>query len=125
MTVQRLCARHGRYVGSSCPTCRRDRATRPKPKTDAVRIRSTRKWKQVAAAARRRDGNRCTYGLELADFGSSHYPDGRCPVVDGLDGHHRTPIEDGGRPYALDNVRTVCRTHHARLEQVERDNREE
>lgn len=125
MPVQRLCARHGRYVGKACPTCRRDRATRPKRATSADRVRSTPRWKKVAAAAAARDGHRCTYGLEPGDRGVAHYPEGRCPVREGLDGHHRIPIEDGGAPYSLANVRTVCRTHHARLEQEARAARRE
>lgn len=125
MTVQRLCARHGRYVGQACPTCRRDRATRPKKPSIAERARSSPRWKKVAAAAAERDGHRCTYGLEPGDRGASHYPQGRCPVKAGLDGHHRIPIEAGGAAFDLENVRTLCRTHHARLEQEARAARRE
>lgn len=117
MTVQRICARHGRHVDpDGCPKCRADRRQRPVKKTRAVVVRSSARWKKVVEQAKRRDGNRCTYGLERGDRGTRHYPDGRCPVTEGLDGHHRLPIEDGGAPYDLENVRTVCRTHHARLE---------
>lgn len=125
MTVQRICAQHGRYVGRSCPKCRADRAARPKKKTGAVAVRSSQRWKRVVEQAKRRDGHRCTYGLEPGDRGARHYLGGRCPVTDGLDGHHRTPIEDGGAPYDLANVRTVCRTHHARLEAEQRAERSE
>lgn len=123
MTVQRICATHGRYVGRSCPTCRDDRARRPKPRTLAERVRSTKRWKSTEREAKRRDDGRCTYGLEPGDRGTRHYPDGRCPVVDGLQGHHRTPVEDGGAPYDLENVRTLCATHHARVESEYRNER--
>lgn len=88
-------------------------------------MRSSRRWQKVREAAKRRDGNRCTYGLERGDRGTAAYPGGRCPVTEGLDGHHRLPVEDGGAPYDLDNVRTVCATHHARLEAEQRATRRE
>jgi 5-methylcytosine-specific restriction endonuclease McrA len=125
VTVQRICAQHGRYVGRDCPKCRSVRAARPKPRTRAVAVRSSARWKNVAAAAAKRDGHRCTYGLEDGDRGARTYPGGRCPVQDGLTGHHRTPIEDGGAPYDLANVRTLCATHHARLEAEARTHRRE
>lgn len=116
MTVQKICAEHGRYVGRECPSCRAGRARRAKRKTRAEAVRATARWKRAQAAAIARDGGRCTYGLEDGDRGVAHYPGGRCPVEEGLQGHHRIPIEDGGAPYDLRNVRTVCATHHARLE---------
>lgn len=124
MTVQRICSRHGRYVGRSCPKCRTDRDARTKPITRADQLRSSRRWKRVQRAAIARDGYRCTYGLELGDRGAAHYPQGRCPVEDGLSGHHRVPIEAGGEPFELDNVRTVCATHHAALEARDKEARQ-
>lgn len=125
MTVQRICARHGRFLGSTCPECRRERAGRPKRNTLAVQVRSSRRWKRVERAARERDGGRCTYGLQIGERGAGHYPDGRCPVTEGLSGHHVVPIEDGGAPYDLDNVRTLCAPHHARKEAEIRREKEE
>lgn len=116
MTVQKICARHGRYVGRRCPACKGEEARRPQRSTIATKVRNSKRWKVVQAQALDRDGRRCTYGLEPGDRGTRHYPGGRCPVVVGLQGHHRVPIEDGGAPFDLDNVRTACATHHARLD---------
>lgn len=125
MTVQDICARHGRYVGGECPACKLERARRPKRRTLAEKVRATGRWRRVERAAKNRDGGRCTWGTEPGDRGARHYPGGRCPVSDRLQGHHRVPIEDGGAPYDLGNVRTLCTQHHGRAESEYRQRKEE
>lgn len=113
----KLCARHGAYSGrGGCPECRKIRAARPKPRTDLDRIRSTSRWQEARRKCVELAGGRCTYGLEEGDRGAQAYPGGRCPVTEKLDAHHRVALEDGGAPYAQDNLRCVCRGHHSRLE---------
>lgn len=108
-----VCAIHGSFIGRRCP----DPAhRRQKPRSRIDEIRSTALWQKIRRLAAQRDGHRCTYGLEPGDRGTQAYDDGRCPVTAGLDGHHRVAIEDGGEAYDLDNVRTVCGTHHVQLE---------
>jgi len=34
--------------------------------------------------------------------------------------HHVTPVNDGGDPYALSNLITLCGSHHHRLERETR-----
>lgn len=130
MAVKRICPRHGVYTARRCPACETARNARPRPQTTARQIRSTSRWKAVTRAVRARDDHRCTFGMpehalpELAGVEareSGHYPDRRCPVVEGLDVHHRIPIEAGGQPYAQGNLRTLCRTHHARLQRRRHD----
>lgn len=118
MTVKRICPQHGAYAARRCPTCAQDRATRPKPLTQARMIRNTARWHRARDRALDRDQHRCTYGLEHGE----HFwmPDGRCPVTDGVDVHHRTPIEDGGAPFDDRNLRTLCSTHHHRKEEEHR-----
>lgn len=113
MTVARICSHcQHPYIGKRCGC----RPARSKPRTEANRIRNTMAWRRVRARAIARDGNRCTWGLEDGDDGTLHYPDQRCPVTARLDGHHRVPIEAGGAPFALSNIRTMCSTHHNRAE---------
>lgn len=37
-----------------------------------------------------------------------------------LDVHHLVPVSDGGDPYCLDNLVTVCHSHHPMLEGLRR-----
>jgi hypothetical protein len=122
MTVQRICAAHGRYSGRRCEACAAERARRPKRKSAADRIRSTAAWKRAERRTIARDGDQCTYGTEIGD---GRVVGRRCPVVTGLQVHHRVAIEDGGAPLDDSNLRTVCATHHARLEAESRRLREE
>ena len=32
-----------------------------------------------------------------------------------MEAHHVVPLEEGGEPYALDNIRTLCAECHAEL----------
>jgi hypothetical protein len=66
---------------------------------------STLRWRAARAAALRRDGNHCAVGRW---FG------GACDPI--LHVHHLCPVSDGGDPYALDNLLTVCAAHHPMLE---------
>lgn len=68
----------------------------------ASTIYNTLLWRLVAARARKRDGNRCT----LARLVGGECSGGTLHV------HHIVPLEDGGAPYDLENVGTVCASHH-------------
>ena len=70
-------------------------------------------WNRARAAALARDGHRCAAVEQYGDLTL------RCPTTEGLSVHHKRRPEDGGDPYALDNLLTLCRTHHQRLHLVE------
>ena len=55
-----------------------------------------RRWPAARRAALDRDGWRCT----------------ACGRAGRLEVHHRTPLDAGGDPYALDNLETLCRRCH-------------
>lgn len=55
-----------------------------------------RLWARARRAALTRDGWRCTV----------------CSRPGRLEVHHLTPLEDGGEPYALENLATLCRQCH-------------
>lgn len=118
-----VCGRHGLHAGRRCPKCKLERASRPKPRTAARRIRSTARWKATAARILERDGHRCTFGLYDEDDDRG-VPAGGCRARQGLDVHHRTPIEDGGDPYDEANLRTLCDHHHAATEVAYRRRKE-
>jgi 5-methylcytosine-specific restriction endonuclease McrA len=61
------------------------------------RTRGTAKWKAARAAARQRDGQRCT----------------GCGTDKGLQVHHRVALKDGGAKYELANLETLCSDCHA------------
>jgi HNH endonuclease len=73
-------------------------------------IYGTHRWRLAARAARERDEGRCTVSRLLG---------GRCsrgtPHV-----HHLVPVEEGGARYDLDNLATVCASHHPTWESVRR-----
>ena len=100
--------------GQRCET-HRSPAT-PRKRSRADRIRSGAVWQRKRREILQRDGHQCSWGLWRGDRGTQTYPRGRCPVTDGLDVHHVTPIEDGGEPYDDANLRTLCRQHHERAE---------
>jgi hypothetical protein len=104
--LAKVCHRHGRIVvqGDRCPECppwqqpwRDQRARRPRD-PEYLRIMNSHKWKKARAAARRRDG------------GCLRRDEGGCagPVAV----HHVVRIRDGGDPFDLVNLRTLCRRHH-------------
>jgi 5-methylcytosine-specific restriction endonuclease McrA len=71
----------------------------------------TPEWDVVRRKALRRDGFRCRYLLEDGS---------RCPVHDrsglGLQVHHIEALEEGGEPYDLLNLVTLCLDHHAEVD---------
>lgn len=58
-------------------------------------------WSAARDAALRRDGNRCTV---------SRWAGGAC--TGSLHVHHIVALADGGAPYDLANLGTVCAAHH-------------
>lgn len=63
------------------------------------------RWKRAREAALLRDGNRCTVARF---FGES------CKGM--LHVHHIVPLGDGGHPFDLENLGTVCARHHVQWE---------
>lgn len=61
-------------------------------------IYGTRRWKVVRRQVFDRDGWRCT----------------RCGRVGRLECDHVVPVARGGAPFALSNLRTLCRGCHVR-----------
>lgn len=72
-------------------------------------VYSTSRWRAVRADALRRDADRCTVGRLLG---------GACSLD--LQAHHIEALSDGGAPFDLDNVATVCSTHHPTWEAIRR-----
>lgn len=73
-------------------------------------IYSTPAWHAARAAAIERDGARCTVARLLGG-----------PCADGaLHVHHLIPVSEDGSAFDLDNLVTVCATHHPRLEALRR-----
>lgn len=71
-----------------------------KPKHQRRRVYDSRQWRRVRLEAIERD-----------QVCQSHGPHGGPLTV-----HHITAISDGGEPYNLANLVTLCRTCHARVE---------
>lgn len=68
----------------------------------------TTAWAQARRAALARDGNRCTVSRLLG---------GDCHGA--LHVHHITPLASGGT-HTIDNLGTVCATHHPMWEALRR-----
>ena len=62
-------------------------------------------WERARRACFDRDGWRCQ----------------ACQRAGRLEAHHIVALEDGGKPYALGNLRTLCRGCHIELHRSERD----
>ena len=60
---------------------------------------SRRSWGKARKAALDRDGWRCQ----------------TCGKAGRLEVHHLRALERGGKPFDLDNLRTLCRDHHIRI----------
>lgn len=73
-------------------------------------IYSDPRWRSTRHAALERDGRRCTVARFLGGE-CSHGP---------LHGHHIVPVADGGAPFDVDNVGTVCASHHPKWEKLRR-----
>lgn len=54
------------------------------------------RWIRTTRQVKDRDGWRCQ----------------RCGAAGRLEVHHRTPLAEGGDPWALENLETVCRSCH-------------
>jgi 5-methylcytosine-specific restriction endonuclease McrA len=67
-------------------------------------------WTAARAAALERDGHRCSVARLLG---------GRCSAGP-LHVHHIEPIDEGGQPFDLDNLGTVCAAHHPQWEALRR-----
>lgn len=65
-----------------------------------------KKWKRARAHALARDGHRCQ-----AFIGGV-----QCDRENDLTVHHIQPLRNGGEPFELWNLVTLCRPHHEQLE---------
>jgi 5-methylcytosine-specific restriction endonuclease McrA len=85
----------GRSTGK-CPTCfrtyERERA-RAKPQR---RARNSAAFKKLREVAKARDGHRCR----------------RCGSTEQLEAHELVPLLEGGNPFDLDNLVTLCAVCH-------------
>lgn len=120
MAIGRPCQRCGaRFTPSrrgdvTCETCRpsgsavnRDRRRERSAETWREFYR-TPEWKEARREALDRDGHRCTHRER----------DGRCPAESKLYVHHLTPLSEGGAPFALANLTTLCARHHGQTDAV-------
>jgi hypothetical protein len=73
------------------------------------RLYDTPAWEQARARAILRDGSRCSVGRLIG---------GDCHST--LHVHHVKAIAEGGAPFDVDNLITVCATHHPSLEALRR-----
>lgn len=69
-------------------------------------IYATFKWKRARDRTVRRDGNRCQARINGV----------QCEITGGLNVHHIIPLKDGGEPFELSNLVTLCRSHHEQIE---------
>jgi 5-methylcytosine-specific restriction protein A len=78
-----------------CTTCRRSdhRAQALEPER---RARNRQAWRDARALTKRRDNYQCV----------------ECGRRDELEVHHVVSLRNGGDEYNLDNLVTLCRTHH-------------
>ena len=111
MTLYRLCARCGvkldpREHGSRgpCPDCKRtaerEKSRQRRATSPSVKTRNSRLWQRARETAKQRDGYRCT----------------GCGSSSKLQVHHVVPIEQGGEPFLISNLVTLCRTCHEKAE---------
>lgn len=73
-------------------------------------VYDTLRWRATADRARKRDGNRCFVARLLGGECAGGTPHA----------HHIRPLEEGGAPYDLENVATVCASHHPVWEALRR-----
>lgn len=69
----------------------------------------TLRWRVTRSRALARDGHLCTVSRLLG---------GECSGA--LHVHHIVPVEEGGEPFALDNLGTACASHHPAWEALRR-----
>lgn len=72
-------------------------------------VYDTLHWAIARKLARKRDANRCTVSRLLG---------GDCSAR--LDVHHIKPVSEGGPAYELENLATVCASHHPVWEALRR-----
>jgi 5-methylcytosine-specific restriction enzyme A len=102
VTIVRLCPRSGvkKPTAGPCDDCRRkgerERSRRRRATSPTVNVRNSRLWQRAREAAKQRDGHRC----------------GGCGLSSRLSVHHITPIEQGGEPFPISNLVTLCRRCH-------------
>jgi hypothetical protein len=71
-------------------------------------VYSTRAWRTVREAARRRAGDRCQWMSDGV----------RCPVVHDVEVHHREPLREGSDPFDQWGLVVLCHEHHAAAERL-------
>jgi 5-methylcytosine-specific restriction endonuclease McrA len=76
---------------------------------ETANLYNTLHWRTVAARARKRDGGRCTVSRLLGGECS-----GRLHV------HHIVAVSEGGARFDLENLGTVCASHHPFWESLRR-----
>lgn len=74
-------------------------------------IYNTSLWRTTSSRAIARDGHRCTVSRLLG---------GQCSLDRPLHAHHIHAVSEGGAPYDIDNVGTVCAAHHPMWEALRR-----
>ena len=74
-----------------------------------VNVYNTLRWRLARSRALERDGSRCSVARLLG---------GDCSAS--LHVHHLHPVSEGGSLYALENLLTVCESHHPVLEAFRR-----
>jgi 5-methylcytosine-specific restriction endonuclease McrA len=99
--IVKLCLHCGRHyqppgIRGRCKDCGRAYDQRHSIER---RTRNSAKWQQARAAARRRDGERCT----------------NCGSSERLQVHHIVPLAEGGEKFALSNLTTLCSDCHAQV----------
>jgi hypothetical protein len=81
-------------------------------------------WRAARELALDRDGHRCTavvsYDSVMDEFGDYREVEVRCDETQALHVHHLDRPEDGGDPLALDNLLTLCGSHHGELHALQR-----
>lgn len=69
-------------------------------------IYKTREWSVARRSAIARDNHRC----------QARVSGRQCEVTDSLTVHHIKPLREGGAPYELSNLVTLCYPHHKQIE---------
>lgn len=77
---------------------------------DMVNVYGTLRWELARTRAIERDRALCTVSRLLG---------GDC--TPGLDVHHIRPLSEGGAPFELENLATVCDGHHPMWEALRRN----
>jgi 5-methylcytosine-specific restriction endonuclease McrA len=95
-----LCPGCGRIHGRQgrCSECKR-LDERNRLSTEPIRrLRASPRWRRVRRLIRRGDGDQCV----------------TCGATHGLEVHHIAALVDGGDPFTLDNLITLCHSCHTK-----------